>query len=513
MTELSFWQRLQIAWASFRGVGGFDLPDLGRSSEENLTNSISGYLNRFSTISPIVNFEMLECLRNFWIFNPDFSQYVSNIQNLGNTGHQVVVDAASDAQAEAALKRINETAARIYKNGAGVDGLFNAYFAQIAWSGALSSEDVVDFKGKRIAQTVIVPVLQIRFKFDDELQEYVPYQRSMNYSKQNRLREFGLIRLHPATYRYFALQTIENSPYAKPPGSAAVDVITNSQKPILENIQYIAKKLGLMGLFSANVASPPKKPNETVEEHHKRSSVYLKAVAARIEQYVSKGLLVGFKDQTFEHTDISGGARGVYDLNRISEEQVMSGLAMQPAFFGRTDSTTETYADVVYNLLLAQVQNIQRLVKRRQEQTYRLDFRLGGIEVEGVSIKFNRTFSRNRIQEAQATETELRIAVTKAEKGIISADEAAQELGYESAHDPAILEENVSLAIALRNLRWADKKVQSFAFRFDKDSQKYKILPSQINIGGTDQTGAENFSETNIVPFDQKKKTALSAKA
>ena len=505
--EFTIWQRIRAAVASFRSMGGVNLPDLGRSSVESFGSSISDYSSRYSTINSIVDFEMLKCLRDFWIFNPDFSQYVVNIQNLANTGHQVIIDANSDSQAESALQRVNETASRIYKNGAGVDGLMNAYIAQIAWSGALSSEDVVNFSSRRVEQTVIVPVLQIRFKFDKELQEYVPYQKSNNLKLHNN--EFGLIPLNTETYRYYAMQTIENYPYAKPPASAAIDSIVNSQKPIVENIRFIAKKFGLMGLFSANVASPPKKPNETLQEHQKRSESYLKSIAQRLEKLIPKGLMVGFRDQTFQHTDVSGSARGVYDLNRMSEEQVFSGMGSHPVFHGRTDSSTETYADVVYSLLQAQGHNIQRLAKRRQEHTYRLDFRMGGIEVGGVSIKFNRTFSRNRVEETTANEAELRMVILKAEKGIISADDAAQELGYESAYDPTILEEHVSLAKVLRNVRGADRQNQTFAFRFDKDSQNYKFLPSQINIGGsTNQVEADNFSE-KVVPFDQKKKMAL----
>ncbi|HUF02803.1 MAG TPA: hypothetical protein VMM38_01365 [Aridibacter sp.] len=502
MSEFTIWERLQIAWAAFRRVGGIDLPDSGRSSVEDLKGRMSASIARYSTISPVVDFEMLKCLRDFWIFNPDFSQYVHNIQNLGNTGHEVVVDARSEAAAEAALERINETASRVYRNGAGVDGLMNAYFAQIAWSGALSSEDVVNFPLRRVEQTVIVPVLDIRFKWNDELQQYEPHQRT-NTFKSDALGELGLVPLHPETYKYFALQTIENSPYAKPPASAAIDAITNSQKPILDNIAYIAQKFGLMGLFTAQVTPPPKKPNETDAEYQARAATYLKSVRTSLESSISKGLLVAFKDQQITPESITSGAQGVYELNRISEEQVMSGLGMQPAFFGRTDSTTETYADVVYSLLLAQVQNIQRLVKRRQERTYRLDFRIGGVPVDGVSVVFNRTFSRNRTQEAAASRIEVNVALEKAKHGIISPDDAARELGYESAYDPAVLEQDQSLASAFAAAR-AGTGVTSFAFRFDKASQRYKYRPPQTNTGGAATSGKAE----NIVPF-QKKKRAL----
>jgi hypothetical protein len=69
---------------------------------------------------------------------------------------------------------------------------------------------------------------------------------------------------------------------------------------------------------------------------------------------------------------------GVYELNRMSEEQVFSGMGTYPAFHGRTDSTTETFADVVYYMLTAQVANMQRVVKRRQELTYMLDLGSAG---------------------------------------------------------------------------------------------------------------------------------------
>ncbi len=500
MSEITFWERLRIAWAAFRRIGGVDLPDDGRSSEEDLKGKLSRSLERYSTISPVIDFELLKALRNYWIFNPDVSQYVGNIQNLGNNGHEVVIDASREANAEAALKRINETAARIYRNGAGVDGLMNAYFAQIAWSGALSSEDVVSFPSKRVEQTVIVPVLSIRFKWDKDLQAYKPHQRTTSFKGES-LSDLGLVPLHPETYQYYALQTVENSPYAKPPATAAIDAITNSQKPILDNISYIAQKFGLMGIITASVMQPTKKVNETEGEFQVRASKYLSQVRKTLETGLSKGLLVAYNDQRIEQESITTGARGVYELNRISEEQVMSGLGMQPAFFGRTDSTTETYADVVYSLLAAQVHNMQRLVKRRQERTYRLDLRIGGVDVEGVAVQFNKTYSRNRTREAAAARVEVMTAIEKVKAGIISADDAARELGYESAYDPSVLEENASLAMALVDQR-AEVGTRLFAFRFDKASQRYRYRPPQTNIGGADASAKAE----NIVPFEKKRR-------
>jgi hypothetical protein len=185
MAEMTFWERLRIAWSTFRRTGGLELPDAGRSSEETLSGGLSAYLGSIGSVSPIIDFTMLECLKKLWLYNPDVSQYVANIVNLGNPGHQLSVDARNDAVAEAAVERLNESASRIYRIGVGVDGLINQYLTSIAWSGAISSEDVVNFAAGRVEKVAIVPVEQIRFRYNSEVDEYEPYQRALNLKRRD----------------------------------------------------------------------------------------------------------------------------------------------------------------------------------------------------------------------------------------------------------------------------------------------------------------------------------------
>lgn len=485
---------------SLRRVGGIELPDAGRSSIETTSGNISAYLQSLGSVSPVIDFEILRCLKNLWIFNPDFSQYVANIVNLGNTGHQLTIDTQNSTRAEAALARLNEAASRIYVNGAGVDGLVNAYLAQIAWSGALSSEDVVNFTGKRVEKVVLVPVEQIRFVYEDG--DYLPHQQGTFIGAQNKTNRFGLIPLNRATYRYYALQTVENSPYAKPPATAAVEAITGMQTDTMDNIKFIARKLGILGLVSVNVTPPPRKPSEAEAEYQSRAKKYLSSVREALESNFNKGLMVTYKDQKVEHANVASDARGSYDIVRVIEEQVMSAFAMQPAFFGRTDSTTETYADVVYNLLLAQVSNLQRLVKRSIERTYRLDLRLGAVDVDGVSVAFGKAHARDPLQEAQAQQVIVQTTLEKARAGIISPDEAAQELGYESAFDPEMLD-SPDVAASLQGVRLTGaESVTRFAatFKFDRASQKYRFVNPRIEISSDDSIA------DNVYQLSKKKK-------
>ncbi len=477
-------ERFKGAWASFRRVGGVELPEGGRSSVEPLSNRLIGSLEALGSVSPLIDFQMLACLKQLWIFNPDLSQYVSNIVNLGNTGHQITVEAGSDQRAEQAVKRVNETASRIYANGAGVDGLINEYLAQVAVFGALSSEDVVNFAGRRVEQTVLVPVEQIRFRYIDG--KYVPHQQpgfGIGFVRS----VLGLIPLNEATYHYYALQTVENSPYAKPPATAAVGILTGPQSDAVENIKYIVKKLGILGLVSVAVTPPGRKGNEDDSAYNSRAQKYLANVRKVLDGSFMRGLLVHFRDQKIDHSNVPSDARGSTEIFRVIEEQAMSGLAMQPAFFGRTDSTTETYAGVVYNLLTAQVANIQRLAKRRQEATYRLDLQLAGMDVEGISLGFNRAHALNLLQEAQAEQARVLTVIEKVKAGFISPDQGAQELGYDSAFDPSILSDSPELAGALQRAALGAGSAwrPPATFRFDRSSQRYRFVPQRLELNGS----------------------------
>ena len=487
--------------SSFRRVDGADLPDTGRSSVESSEGLIGGL--SFGSVVPPFNLEVLGQLKRLWQCNPDFSQHVSNVESLGNTGHTLTVDAASDSQAEAALSRINESAARIYRNGAGVDGLINAYLDQLAWSGALSSEDVVDFAGRRVHKVVLVPVEQIRFRYIDG--EFVPHQQPNSLAAFAKAKSsLGLIPLNPLTYQYFALQTIENSPYAKPTALAAVELMLGVQHDAIDGIQHIVRKLGILGLVSFLVKKPTMNSGEDNSSFKKRAEAYLAEVKKRLDGNFNKGLLVGFKgEHEVDHANVASDGRGSREIYQVLEELVFSGMGSMAAFHGRNYTTTETFADVIYSILAAQVVNRQRLIKRRQEQTNRLDLMLAGIQVDGVSLQFNRVEARNELQKAQAEEIRQRMVLDKARAGIISPDQAAQELGYDSAFDPELLSSHPDVAKELRARHGANVRGFSATYRFDRAAQRYRVMSSTIEIASEPDDAA--VDDDRVVRFGKKK--------
>jgi hypothetical protein len=496
-------QRLANWVRSFRRVDGIELPEDGRSSAE----TAPGLFGAIGSVTPPFDtyYEDLRKLKQFAIRNPDFSQMISNVVALGNTGHDLTVDAATDAAAEAALSRINESAARLGGNRAGVDGLINAYLRQSVVFGAISSEDVIDFTGRRVERVVIVPVEQVRFRYVDG--QYVPHQQAplMGLSGKSRGQGLlGLIPLNPNTYQYLALDTIENSPYAKPPATAAIDFMEGPQQDAWDNIKWIVKKLGILGLVSVIVRPPSRKGGESEGEFTSRAQKYLKNVRDVLDGNFNKGLLVTYNDQKVDHSNVVSDARGAGDLFQTIEELVFSGMDSMAWAHGRNYTTTETFADVVYNILISRMQNHQRLAKRRQERTYWLDLTLAGIPFDSISLNFNRAEDRNAYQKAQAKELEQRMAIERATKGITSPDACAQELGYESAFDPELLSSVPGVAgnagAGLSRKPWANRAGLSVTFRFDRQSQRYRFATSRIELSST-PVGAD---DSNVVPFEKK---------
>jgi hypothetical protein len=209
---MNFWEKFKIAWATFRRLGGIELPDAGRSSEETLSGAMSAYLSSFGPVTPVIDWEMLRTLKCFWLYNPDFTQYIANVVNLGNPGHHITIEARSDSTIAAAIDRVNESASRIYKLGVGVDGLLNQYLTSLTWSGAISSEDVVNFAARRVEKVVFVPVEQIRFRYNKDLDAYEPYQRARTFIRPAKDSWMGMFKLNSGDLQIFC--TVDHRKFA-----------------------------------------------------------------------------------------------------------------------------------------------------------------------------------------------------------------------------------------------------------------------------------------------------------
>lgn len=392
--------------------------------DPTITNVIGRLAGFYAFANPTFPFEFLEILQPLGIFNPDISQALSIWVNLGNTGHEISVDAKNP---EPVLQRLNWLAANIYRTGGGVDSLVNHFLRQIPLMGALSGEWVVAPNvTDGMVDVAVVPVKSIRFRYEDGV--WAPYQLSSIITGDS----MGYTRLNPLTYSYAPLQTDDGCPYGIPPFYAALKNV-ETQIDAMGNIASIIRKMGLLGFLDVSLEVPERKPAESDESYLVRIQKRLQDYAKAYQQNLSKGVAVHYKDQEIKHNAVApgaaGGAKQIFDLN---EEQIFSAIDIPPSMAGRSYSTTETYAEVDYQRLTTKLVNARRIVKRFLEKGYALDLLLRGIDAR-VSVAFHPDSGYKALEQAQADEAKINNVLSKRDGGIINDDEAARELGYEKA--------------------------------------------------------------------------------
>jgi len=412
--------------------------------------------------------EYLEAMQNLSLVNPDVAQMIDNIVQLGNTGHKVMVESDSEQVRDDAIEELNRFNMTVFGRFGGIDGFVNSALAQIGRGGAISVEWVVNEDLTGIDKMVFVPLKEIRFLYDPDSGEYAPHQKTCDLTKGDQ----GLIALNTATYQYCAMQTLDNSPYAVPPILSALESIT-IQRDIVKNLRFIAKKMGLLGFVNFLIRAPKQSPGEKTEEYIARCQQFLDQQAQRLKHNYRDGIAVGFMDSfTVEHHSITGDAAGAKDLFEMNEQQVFSGLKADPALHGRTYSTTETYAGVVYEKMLSIITNYQRTVRSVLEYGYKLHLSLRGIDYQSLWIEFepSKSLSAQRDETTYAT----RLANLKIlyDQGIIDQNQFAQEAGYDR---PAEEGPRNPLIIPPADTGESAQSKTVFELIFDKPSGSYRV--------------------------------------
>lgn len=389
---------------------------------EQKTNNIGMQSSRdlpfTNALPPFVEF--LDVLEYLVTTTPDYSQVVKRTVNLGNTGYNVDFEGLGKAQIEKARNEIDSFSSRIGKYNAGMDNFINILFRQILIKGAISLEVVPSEKMDRVERVVIVPMKTVRFKYENF--EWLPYQTGVME---------GEVLLNTNQYVYAPLIQGENSPYAIPPFLSALET-TLIQKDSIKNVRSIITKFGLLGFLFAQ-KKMPLNDGLSDSEYEDKLIKELEKLAESFRQNFSSGAAVAYDDVTVNHNSISTDTRGAIDLFELIEQQIASGLDIDPALLGRTYSTTETYAGVVYHAFISSLNNIRKLIKRTLEKIYFMHLVMQGFPVKRVKVTFNPNKSLKPKEDLEAEQIRIANVLAKMNSGIIDLDTAARELGYEKA--------------------------------------------------------------------------------
>jgi len=368
---------------------------------------------RYRFVNPKYPRDWLNTIAKAVVANPILSQVHNLVINLVNTGHIVQVEGKDAEKAKAELEEL-----AFLLN---TDHLVNQLVAQINISGAISAEVVVSENLQGIKKVVFVPASTVYFVYNAETDEYEPYQWVGTANP---------IKLNPMTYKYLPLLTLEDSPYAIPPFLASLSIVEVVESMITE-LKGLAQKIGLIGFLDVKFPPLAKAPNETETEYQERALKWLENIAQQVVENMSKGVFLHYDGTEAEFKEISPNAGGIREIIDLAEKWLIEGAKSQPAILGFSTGYTETWATVALHVFSAQLENIQRLVRRFLEFVYRLHLMLKGFDIEDVNIIFNPLPDFEPQKKAEARLKEAQRIATLLQTGVIDVDTAKKELGYE----------------------------------------------------------------------------------
>lgn len=382
--------------------------------------------NFLDGINPSYPIEFLDLIPKLILTTPDLRQAASRSVHLANTGLTFRLVGASKRTQEAADIEIRSL----------LDahpGIINRLLFQTVSLGAVSAEAVPAMDLSGVEEIRIVPVRRIRFRkaIVQNRERYVPLE----------LRQDGLLHtLNTEQYLYEALETEEDSPYAIPPFFAALHNVF-IQKDGTSNIRKILAKVGLLGFLAMLRDKPRVMPGEDPASYAARLRDELKKFREQSAERIRSGVLYGYNDIKVQHSTVAGDARGFDTVWQANEEQIASGIDFDPALLGRSYSTTETYATVVFTALMAKLRNTRYPTERALKRFVSLHLRLRGYRFDRISADWGEDASMDpqgdataeREREA-AREIRERSIMARVDAGIIGIDQAAKEMGYEKAY-------------------------------------------------------------------------------
>jgi hypothetical protein len=407
-----------------------------RSSVPHDPPSVTGIVNGLRAEYKVVNHDfivgVIPIIRKLMKINPDVGQAINNIVSLGNTGHKIYFDRGISPEMVDKMRNHIENKKLIWSAGcAGMDGLINKMFTQVLVGGASSGEWVPNRQLNGLETYLLVNPEDIVFVLENDNVKYSPYQRVYGSGIIKNPNGDGMVKLNPYTYRYYALNGDTEIPYGFPPYMTALERV-RSQNKMLGNIDYVLDQMGLIGFLESLIGKPDQDEGETDAQYDTRLNNLLTMAQTRIAQGMSKGSVVGFKDEhEFEFNSTGKALHDALELFQNNEELLASGLKQDATLLGRAYSTTETQITVVFMKMLSELRNIQNIIKHNLQYGYAMELTLAGFKFDYLKVVFNRSTLQDDLKYQQAEEIKVRNVKEKMVMGVINQDQAADELGYE----------------------------------------------------------------------------------
>lgn len=394
--------------------------------------------NSFQAVSTDFPFHLLQVLENLSIFNPHLSYAVENVITLGATELEVYFsDKLSEDQVKAMRAHLREASGNWFGFTGSEKTMITDLFAQVATFGVISAEVVPKKNLSGIDYITKVPPRTIRFFPNEKTRRYEPWQQVPFTGVASAIP--GFKQLNQRTYRYISVRTWKETPYPVPPFIAALEQLF-TEADMLGSFKSMMRRMGMLGFLSVLVQAPKQntEEQETDEDYRTRLVSYLNVLRPEVEAGFARGVTLGYKgSHDFELQGNQMNTQGAGDLLKIVKSGIFAGLHQDPNMHGESQATTETFGRVILAKFTAQISIMQDAVASMMEHIYLMELVLAGFRPGYVVCSFKAAMIGDRKRDEETELLRIQNVIKKIERGIISQEQGAQELGYDTAFLPA----------------------------------------------------------------------------
>ncbi len=434
LNKLLFWRKPKVEKDDFKNatesnnehkIGYAPIAGGSRSSTVSINSSLFG--NQKQEIYPEFSLEWINILRRLSVYDSNVSRAVTNTTSLANTSYQIELP---DNLSKRDRKKVMESI-RTFETDANIDSFIRNAIRTVTYSGGLAVDAVLLLNPypNAVKKAVIVDITNIRFDYDPSKDEFIAKQINTGFlqgKSENILRK--------ETFFYEVIHSFEENPYPIPALLAAIEDI-KTQKKMMDNFIIIIEKIGMMGFLEVLVKQPTKKSGETDEAFFSRCTDYLQRLKPQVQEGYAKGMVMGFTDShdfRYQASNLNfGGAEKAFE---IVSKFLNNGLQTDGVFMNQNNNTSETFARVLLQVLIGNIESIQKAVGSVLSKIIILHLKLQGFQkIDFLKVIFEKPLIGDSLKEAQTEATKIANARSKEDAGYISNDIAAQELGYESA--------------------------------------------------------------------------------
>lgn len=305
----------------------------------------------------------------------------------------------------------------------GIKQLTEQFFLELFTVGSFAGELIPLADGSGIDYFHTLDPDLIQWERDGKWRAYVVEEQKNGTEKK--------IYLNPEKFFFAALGTDITNPRGIEP-LASIPFVAQIQEAMLSDMARSARNAGTPRL-QIKIHPPKAFQHETDKEYSARINNYFDDTVSQFTRLEADDNIFTWDD--VEITVIGGDQHRnfTWRLNREQViEDVISGLRLYPWVVGRSHGTTKNWVEAQFNLLMQIVDSVQNLGASLGNFLRNTE-----LKMKGLSVTTEHRFEANQdpflLQRHQARAVEFDTIDKKVQRGYISKDDGARELGYEKA--------------------------------------------------------------------------------